>query len=263
MSIGYETQIAPINTLAFYNAIANNGRLVQPRFVKQVVKDGMVVEEFEPVVLKEQIAKPSTIKTMQTVLRHVVSQGLGSRAGSSTFQVAGKTGTAQVSDNVYNYHSGLRCHWLSFCGYFPADNPRYSCIVCVKTTTGPPSGGLVSGTVFHNIAEGVMAKDVRLVASSACDDKSVFVPDVKKGSKQAADYVLHQLDIADALVASAETENGKMPDMRGMGASDAVYMLEKMGLKVHVSGIGEVKSQSIPAGTKLQGGMSVQLQLGS
>ena len=97
MSIGYETQIAPINTLAFYNAIANDGKLVQPRFVKQVVKDGQVVMDLEPVVLKESIAKPSTIKTMQTVLHHVVSQGLGKRAGSPTFQVAGKTGTAQVS----------------------------------------------------------------------------------------------------------------------------------------------------------------------
>ena len=286
MSIGYETQIAPINTLAFYNAIANDGKLVQPRFVKQVVKDGQVVMDLEPVVLKESIAKPSTIKTMQTVLHHVVSQGLGKRAGSPTFQVAGKTGTAQVSDAEYNYHSGKRCHWLSFCGYFPADKPRYSCIVCVKTTNGPASGGLVSGTVFHNIAEGVMAKDVRMIASNARDENSVFVPNVKNGDVQAADYVLSQLGIhttgnwestgkggapvwglaqqlTDGVkLEKMEADGRTMPNVTGMGARDAVYLLEKMGVKVHLSGRGDVKSQSLPAGTALQEGMVCQLHLG-
>ena len=286
MSIGYETQIAPINTLAFYNAIANDGRLVQPRFVKQVVKDGKVVEELQPVVLKEQIARPEAIKTMQTILRHVVSQGLGKRAGSTAFQVAGKTGTAQVSDDVYNYHSGLRCHWLSFCGYFPADKPRYSCIVCVKTTKGPASGGLVSGTVFHNIAEGVMAKNVRMVAQNARDEHSVFIPDVKNGDMQAADYVLDQLDInatgnwitgntgngpvwgqAQQMEQSVKldkmtTEADVMPNVTGMGARDAVFLLEKRGVKVMLHGLGGVKSQSIPAGAKLHSGMSCTLTLG-
>lgn len=98
MSIGYETQIAPINTVAFYNAIANDGKMMQPRFIKQLVKNGEVIREFEPVVLKERIAKPQTIKTMQTILEHVVSQGLGKKAGSRSFKVAGKTGTAQVAD---------------------------------------------------------------------------------------------------------------------------------------------------------------------
>jgi cell division protein FtsI (penicillin-binding protein 3) len=286
MSIGYETQIAPINTLAFYNAIANDGKLVQPRFVKQVLKDGQVIDEPKPVVLKEQIARPEAIKTMQTILTHVVSQGLGKKAGSPLFPVAGKTGTAQVSDNVYNYHTGLRCHWLSFCGYFPADNPRYSCIVCVKTTSGPPSGGLVSGTVFHEIAEGVMAKDVRRVAANARDEHSQFVPDVKNGDVQAADYVLGQLDIhttgnwasaatngdpvwghserqADGVkLDKMSTDNESMPNVIGMGARDAVFLLEKKGVKVHMSGTGNVKSQSIPAGTALRRGMACNLTLG-
>ena len=263
MSIGYETQIAPINTLAFYNAIANDGKMVQPRFVKEVVKDGNVVEEMPPVVLKEQIARPEAIKIMQTVLRHVVSQGLGKRAGSPTFQVAGKTGTAQVSDDKYNYHTGLRCHWLSFCGYFPADKPRYSCIVCVKTTTGPASGGLVAGSVFHNIAEGVMAKDIRMVASNARDENSVFVPDVKSGDQQSANYVLSQLGISGVTVSDVQSAgDDAMPNVVGMGARDAVFALEKMGVKVKVNGTGQVKSQSIPAGTRLHGGMTCQLHLG-
>lgn len=262
MSIGYETQIAPINTLAFYNAIANDGKLVQPRFVKQIVKEGQVVEDKPVVVLNEQIARPEAVKTMQTILTHVVSQGLGKRAGSRSFAVAGKTGTAQVSDAEYNYHSGKRCHWLSFCGYFPADAPRYSCIVCVKTTNGPASGGLVSGTVFHNIAEGVMAKDVRMVASNARDEHSVFVPDVKNGDEQAAGYVLSQLGIKDVKTESVSVSDGIMPDVTGMGARDAVYMLEKMGLKVHITGRGDVKGQSIPAGTQLHDGMACRLELG-
>ena len=286
MSIGYETQIAPINTLAFYNAIANDGKLVQPRFVKSVKKDGEVIEDLPPVVLKEQIARPEAIKTMQTVLTHVVSQGLGKRAGSTSFPVAGKTGTAQVSDDKYNYHTGLRCHWLSFCGFFPADKPRYSCIVCVKTTTGPASGGLVAGSVFHEIAEGVMSGSVRKVAANARDEHSVFVPDVKNGNVQAADYVLGQLGIntsgnwATAQTGNnpvwgiahqgengvkldkVETEEDVMPDVMGMGARDAVFVLEKMGVRVRVSGTGNVREQSIPAGTSLHHGMTCQLHLG-
>lgn len=287
MSIGYETQIAPINTLTLYNAIANNGRMMQPRFATQVVKDGEVIEELPPVVLKEQIARPEAIKTMQTILTHVVSQGLGKRAGSKDFPVAGKTGTAQVSDNEYNYHSGIRCHWLSFCGYFPADNPQYSCIVCVKTTSKPASGGLVSGSVFHDIAEGIMQKNVRMVAAKARDEHSIFIPDVKNGDLAAADYVLRQLGVNtnDNWLSTAANNNypiwgetqrqadgvefsrlnigtNTMPAVTGMGARDAVFLLEQLGLRVHISGTGEVKSQSIAAGTPLQPGMSCNLTLG-
>ena len=132
MSIGYETQVPPISTLTFYNAIANNGKMMQPRFVKQVVKDGTVIADFPPVVLRERIAKESTIKTMQTILEQVVSQGLGKKAGSKTFKVAGKTGTAQMSKGAAGYKSGIMSYLLSFAGFFPADNPRYSCFVCIQ-----------------------------------------------------------------------------------------------------------------------------------
>lgn len=198
MSIGYETQIAPINTVAFYNAIANNGKMMQPRFVKQLVKDGQVIKEFEPVVLKEQIAKPSTIKMMQTILEHVVSQGLGRKAGSKSFKVAGKTGTAQVADQYGSYHSGTTRYWLSFAGFFPADNPRYTCIVCIKKSGLPASGGGMSGVVFHHIAEGVMAQNLKLSVNDARDSSSVFKPAVKQGNSIAADYVLTNLNIKES-----------------------------------------------------------------
>jgi len=264
MSIGYETQIAPINTLTFYNAIANDGKMMQPRFVKQVVKGGQVIEEFEPVVLKEQIARPQSIKTMQTILTHVVSQGLGKRAGSPKFSVAGKTGTAQVSDKEFNYHTGIRCHWLSFCGYFPADKPRYSCIVCVKTTNGPASGGLVSGSVFHEISEGVMSKSIRAVIPKE-ENIDLAGPDVKPGDPQAAGYVLKKLGLKadEAEQDSVSLAPGTMPSVVGMGARDAVFLLEQLGLKVRLSGTGNVQGQSIPKGTTLQKGMSCQLRLGS
>ena len=225
MSIGYETQIAPINTVAFYNAIANNGKMMQPRFVKQLMKDGEVVKEFEPVVLKERIAKPQTIKTMQTILEHVVSQGLGRKAGSKSFKVAGKTGTAQVADQYGGYHSGITRYWLSFAGFFPADDPRYTCIVCIKKSGLPASGGGMSGVVFHRIWG--------------------------KATTATKDVVLSQV----------KTNNSIIPDVIGMGARDAVYLLESRGVKARVHGRGKVKSQSIYAGTAIKEGMICELYM--
>lgn len=252
MSIGYETQIAPINTVSFYNAIANNGKMMQPRFIKQVQKNGEVVREYEPVVLKRQIAKPKAIKTMQTILEHVVSQGLGRKAGSPLFKVAGKTGTAQVADQYGGYHSGITRYWLSFAGYFPADNPRYSCIVCIKKSGLPASGGGMSGVVFHHIAEGVMARHLKLSIDDAHDEQSVIVPDVKNGNTEDANMILKKLGI-DKRVQRDEAKYSEhiTPDVTGMGAKDAVYRLESRGLKVKVHGRGKVKRQSYPAGRQI------------
>ena len=262
MSIGYETQIAPINTVAFYNAIANNGKMMQPRFVKQLVKDGQVIKEFKPVVLKEQIAKPSTIKMMQTILEHVVSQGLGRKAGSKSFKVAGKTGTAQVADQFGSYHSGTTRYWLSFAGFFPADNPRYTCIVCIKKSGLPASGGGMSGVVFHHIAEGVMAQNLKLSVDDARDSTSVFKPAVKQGNTIAADYVLNDLNIKDKPQLQQKKESGQIiPDVTGMGARDAVYALERRGVKAIIKGRGKVKSQSLYAGTAVKQGMKCELYL--
>ena len=262
MSIGYETQIAPINTVAFYNAIANNGKMMQPRFVKQLVKNGEVVKEYEPVVLKERIAKPQAIKTMQTILEHVVSQGLGRKAGSKSFKVAGKTGTAQVADQHGSYHSGTTRYWLSFAGYFPADNPKYTCIVCIKKSGLPASGGGMSGVVFHHIAEGVMAQNLKRSVDDAHDETSVMTPEVKGGDIAASDYVLRQLGVkAGNSIDDRKTSKSIVPSVIGMGARDAVYQLESRGVRTRLKGRGRVKSQSIYAGTAIKQGMVCDLVL--
>ena len=262
MSIGYETQIAPINTVAFYNAIANNGKMMQPRFVKQLVKNGEVIKEYEPVVLKEQIAKPQAIKTMQTILEHVVSQGLGRKAGSKSFKVAGKTGTAQVADQHGSYHSGTTRYWLSFAGYFPADDPRYTCIVCIKKSGLPASGGGMSGVVFHHIAEGVMAQNLKRSVDDARDENSVMTPEVKGGDIAASNSVLRQLGVkAGNNINDHRTLRGFVPNVVGMGARDAVYLLESRGIRTRLKGRGKVKSQSIYSGTLIKQGMVCELIL--
>ncbi len=261
MSIGYETQIAPINTVAFYNAIANDGKMMQPRFVKQLVKNGEVIREFEPVVLKQQIAKPKAIKTMQTILEHVVSQGLGKKAGSPLFKVAGKTGTAQVADQYGGYHSGTTRYWLSFAGFFPADNPRYSCIVCIKKSGLPASGGGMSGVVFHHIAEGVMARNLKMSVKDARDEKSIVIPDVKGGITRDANIVLNHLGIKKRVEQNKKYGDDIAPDVTGMGAKDAVYLLESRGLKVKLHGRGQVKKQSYPAGKEIVKGSECHLYL--
>ena len=263
MSIGYETQIAPINTVTFYNAIANNGKMMQPRFVKKVVKDGKTIKEFPPVVLKEQIAKPQTIKTMQTILEHVVSQGLGRKAAplSRAYKVAGKTGTAQIADERGGYHAGTTRYWLSFAGYFPADDPRYTCIVCLRKTGLPASGGGMSGVVFRHISEGVMAQSLKRRVEDARDTTSSFMADVKGGDNAAASYVLNRIGAKGQKTPQPKTYSGTVPDVRGMGARDAVYLLEHSGLKVRVNGRGKVKSQSLMPGKVIQRGMVCELQL--
>ena len=152
MSIGYETQVPPISTLTFYNAVANNGKMVRPRFVTKVVKNGETLKEFPVEVMRPQIAKEKSIKELQTILEQVVSVGLGRKAGSPNFKVAGKTGTAQISKGAGGYKNGGTNYLVSFAGYFPADAPQYSCIVCIQKSGLPASGGTMSGKVFHEIS---------------------------------------------------------------------------------------------------------------
>lgn len=288
MSIGYETQVPPISTLTFYNAIANGGKMVAPRFVKAVMKDGAVIKEFAPVVLREQIAKESTIKKITTILEHVVSQGLGKKAGSQSFLVAGKTGTAQISKGAAGYKSGQMNYLLSFAGFFPAYEPRYSCIVCIQKSGLPASGGGMSGVVFHDIAEGIMAQSLKLEASDARDSLSVLIPQVKSGNVLAASYVLEHLGVKQRTDWDGSYLNGNpiwgradesdrsiiqlkrvnegdksvMPDVHGMGARDAVFLIESRGVKVRLTGRGKVTEQSIGAGERIKKGMVCSLKLG-
>ena len=282
MSIGYETQVPPMNTLAFYNAIANNGVMVKPRFVKSIMKDGVVVEEIPTEVLNPAIASPKTIEQIQTILEKVVSVGLGKPAGSKQFHVSGKTGTAQVSQGKGGYKSGTMHYLVSFCGYFPSEAPKYSCIVAIQKTGLPASGGLMAGSVFSKIAERVYAKHLAQDILEAKDSTSILTPDVKNGDIAAAKYILNAIDIktngwtenSDKPVWGSVTHNSesvtlkekeinekKVPSVIGMGAKDAVYLLESLGLRVQISGIGKVKSQSIPAGNTINKGKTIVLKL--
>jgi len=287
MSIGYESQVPPISTLTFYNAIANNGCMMQPRFVKEVRKNGQVLKEFPPVVLRKQIAKPKAIKEMQEILEKVVHWGLGKKAGSKSFKVAGKTGTAQMSRGAAGYKSGAVNYLLSFAGFFPADAPRYSCIVCIQKTGLPASGGGMCGPVFHEIAEGIMAQNIKLDIKDAKDSTSVFVPQVKFGNLFSSTYVLDKLGIKNVsswgrglnnaspvwgiaqkqtptsltMVRTAIYGRSKVPSVIGMGARDAVYLLESRGIKTRLSGRGKVVKQSLKPGTNRVKGAVCQLIL--
>lgn len=270
MSIGYETQVPPISTLTFYNAIANDGKMVKPRFVTAAMRNGVVEKTFPVEVIKERICKDKTLKEMQTILEHVVSQGLGKKAGSKSFKVAGKTGTAQISQGAGGYKTGVTKYLLSFAGYFPADDPLYSCIVCIQKSGLPASGGGMSGLVFHNIAEGIMANYIKMDISDACDDSDPCEPEVKNGNIMSANYVLDQLGLSDVALDSNSYPYGiewankmltTMPDVRGMGARDAVFLLEHSGIPTTLKGRGKVKCQSIMPGSILERGIVCHLEM--
>lgn len=241
MSIGYVTMLPPISTLTFYNAIANNGRMMKPRFVKAEMKDGEVLREFPPQVVKESIVRhPEALDNIREFLEEVVSKGLGKKAGNNGryFKVSGKTGTAQM-----NYGGGRAMKYMvSFCGYFPSEAPQYSCIVCIVKSGLPASGGGQCGPVFSEISQFIMANGVFRDASEVADSTTVFQPNVAK-------------NLSDSL--STEI----MPDVLGMGAKDATYALQRCGLVVNLQGVGRVSKQSIKPGTVNLKGKTVTLTL--
>ena len=243
MSIGYETQIPPIYTVTFYNAIANNGRMVKPRFVRAIEKDGVVLKEFPVEVVKERICSPSTLRDIHEILERVVNDptGLGKKAGCKQFKVCGKTGTAQVADESGSYHSSPARYMVSFAGFYPSEDPKYSCVVCIKKRGLPASGGGQAGPVFSQLAQYVMAKGVYRPASDAADSTSIFQ--------------------APEAVALPDTIGGQVPNVSCLGAREAVALLEAQGLKVRIHGQGRVSRQSVAAGSKVVRGQEVTLEL--
>lgn len=281
MSIGYETQIPPITTVNFYNGIANNGKLLRPRLVKAVLCNGTVVKEYPVEVLREQMAKPEAVKNIQDCLESVVSVGLGKKAGSKYFRTSGKTGTAQL----WTKHGFSAEYLISFAGYFPSEKPLYSCIVCIRKSA-PASGGGMCAPVFKRVAETVMAQRCVSDYATARDTMNSLNPVVSSGNMGAASEVLDQLGIkynsglneADAQLAWGDcqaTEGGLMmqnaapvnakavPDVKGYGLRDAVFRLEKIGLKVKAEGVGCVSSQSLKPGTEFKAGQEIMLTLGT
>ena len=283
MSIGYETQVPPLNILTFYNAIANNGTMVRPKFVKAAVKDGEVVRDFPTEVINPKICSDNTLTQIREILRKVVAEGLAKPAGSKQFAVAGKTGTAQISQGAAGYKAGRVNYLVSFCGYFPAEAPKYSCIVSIQKPGLPASGGLMAGSVFSKIAERVYAKNLRFDIRSAIDSTTNVIPAVKAGEMNEALCVLNTLDVpvqkqfevenkrelwghsqaapSAVILQNQKVSDGIVPSVVGMGAKDAVYLLESKGLRVRLNGIGKVRNQSIAGGSRLIKGQTIALTL--
>lgn len=283
MSIGYETQVPPMNILAFYNAIANDGCMVRPKLVKAAVSDGKEVVSYPTEVIRPKICSDRTLGQIREILEKVVSQGLAKPAGCRQFPVAGKTGTAQISQGAKGYKTGRTRYLVSFCGYFPADAPRYSMIVSIQKPGLPASGGLMAGSVFSRIAERVYARRLYSNLEAAVDSTSCPLPDVLRGDLEEAGRVLSQLDVPhrtaaegqrwgvflteeERLVAEPDQQqepaDGRVPRVVGMGAKDAIYLLQRQGLSVRVRGVGHVKRQSLPPGSTARKGQHIELQLG-
>jgi cell division protein FtsI (penicillin-binding protein 3) len=247
MSFGYETQIPPIYILSFFNAIANDGKLIKPIFVREIRKNGRTIERKKTEVINSKICSASTLALIRQMLDDVVncSDGTGKPACSDKVRIAGKTGTAQLSQGAAGYKSGGLSHQVSFCGYFPSDKPRYSMIVVIrKPRHGPPSGGIMCGTVFKTIAEEIYSRNI-------ITNTKAFPIDT-----------IHPMEaIVKKKLDDLKTETGLVPDVRGMGAKDALYAMENVGLRINLVGQGTVIAQSIPPGSEVEKGRTVVIQL--
>jgi cell division protein FtsI (penicillin-binding protein 3) len=281
MAVGYEVALTPMQILAFYNAIANNGKLVKPLFVKEIQKMGKVVDTFKTIVLKDSICSKATVEKARSLLEGVVLRGTGKSLKNPIYKIAGKTGTAQVAKGSKGYgEEGAINYKASFVGYFPADNPKYSCIVVVNNPSkGAYYGGAVAAPVFKDIADKIFATHMDMEQQK---DSTVYDPSIPfvKASNQkdlfaiykvldfstlsqnpSADWVYLSVDTKNVLMKEKPFKYGYVPDVTGMGLKDAIYLLESVGLKVNISGKGKVMSQSLAAGTAVKKGNTIYLQL--
>ncbi len=285
MSVGYEVQVTPLQILTLYNALANNGKMIKPIFVKQILKTGEVVKEFQTSTMVEQVCKPSTLIQLNTMMKGVVQHGTGTLLKNPNYSVAGKTGTALVAKGG-NYND--KVYRASIVGFFPADNPKYSCMVMVNSPSkGVYYGAAVAGPVFKELADKVYStstnlhKELRYVLQA---DK-LLLPSVDNGFTADIKTVLNKLSISSQVQNDTEEESGSdwaiaemqaahvkltpvknkksvMPNVKGLGLRDAIYLLENAGMKVETEGYGKVKSQSIQAGQPITKGTIINLKLG-
>ena len=283
MSYGYETQIPPIYTLAFFNAIANGGRYMRPYFVSEIRRRDSLTQHIEPKVLKERICKPETLQAIQEMLRRVVTEGTGKKARSAYVAISGKSGTAQLSGkHGYRDSLGQVRHQVSFCAYFPSEAPRYSCIAVIRAPSPRYSagGGVMAAPIIRRIAESLVALEkprpldslprsasplayTRHIAAGRTETllqllEQMGLPAPQLGAK-APTYI--RIDSAAHISALPLAAQG-IPDLRGMSAMDAVYLLRSRGYRVQLIGAGNVTGQSIPAGTAAARGSEIILQLG-
>ncbi len=276
MSHGYEVQLTPLQLLTFYNAVANNGRMMKPRIVREIQYHGETIKKVNPEVLNPAICSRSTIKKVKTLLEGVVENGTAKNLDNDTYRIAGKTGTAQIANEKYGYkHGGKVSYQASFVGYFPAENPVYSCIVVVNAPSNSVYyGNLVAGPVFKEIADKVYA--TRFFNTAQEPDYSL--PRIKKGYRDDTEYLLADLRVKyrqegkekwiesftnqDTLqLKELELIENLVPNVTGMGLKDALFILENSGLKVMVKGRGKVVSQSLRPGVRIVPGSNINIEL--
>lgn len=286
MSIGYEVKCTPMQILSLYNAVANNGKMVKPMFVSEIQQKGKTIEKFAPVVLNESICSSTTIAKVKMALEGVVERGTATNLKNPNYKIAGKTGTAQIADGKSSYKNSEKVRYqASFVGYFPAENPKYSCIVVINSPSNNVYyANLVAGPVFKDIADKVYSSRLELHQDI---EKQMLNPDyniplAKAGYQKETVKAYSALKIATsaltsskAFVCDAEIKNktvelneksfddSRVPDVRGMGLMDAVYLLENRGILVKVLGKGVVRRQSLEAGSYYEKGVQMVLELSS
>ncbi len=279
MAYGYEMQLTPLKMLTLYNAIANNGKMVAPIFVREIRRLGNPIEQFKARVMNEKVCSDETLSKLKVMLEAVVTNGSGKQiVYNPLYKIAGKTGTAQVADANLGYKA-KRQYQASFVGYFPAERPKYSMIVVINDPKGAYYGALVSGPVFREVADRIYASDVNMY--NKVEEHfagNTVAPEAKAGQSQATKKVYNAFGVKALYAAKSEyfnsvdTNNGVayeentpvkgiMPNVNGMGLKDAMFLLGNVGLKARVKGSGKVVSQSIQAGSKIGKGLMVEILL--
>lgn len=282
MSIGYEVALTPLQVLTFYNAVANNGRLMQPQFVDHVSRNGKTTERFEPKELNPAICSKATLDVVHGFLQGVVDSGTATNLRSAHFAIAGKTGTAQIARNGSYKSQGLS-YQASFVGYFPADAPKYSCIVVVNgPTMSGYYGNVVAGPIFQNIADKIysnrleMQQDVLLAEgtgprtpvtlSGHTGDlrialEGLRVPVIVEGEGEWTTTNAGDTAVVLSARGIPTSAMDRVPNVLGMGLRDAIYILENRGLRVHIRGNGMVRKQSLQPGSKASMGSAITIEL--
>jgi cell division protein FtsI (penicillin-binding protein 3) len=279
MAIGYEVRLTPLQILALYNAVANGGKLVKPLFVEEMRFHGKRVKRYDPEILNGHICSRETLERVRAMLEGVVDSGTAKNLANSHYKIAGKTGTAQVSLNKEGYDKSL--YQASFAGYFPADQPKYSCIVVVNAPSKSIYyGNLVAGPIFRAITDRIYVREFELQENhEVLASTEVEAPYSKSGQGQALVSVFDNLqlpyaqgEVDAAWVSTKSTPEGVVisprsvsehlvPNVVDMGLQDALYLLEEQGIKVEVRGRGTVRGQSIRAGTPVTNGMVITLNM--